>query len=30
MYIYKAECLRVVDGDTMDARVDLGLTLIKK
>ena len=30
MYIYKAECLRVVDGDTMDARVDLGFDTYKK
>jgi len=25
LYQYKAECLRVVDGDTLDLRVDLGL-----
>jgi len=24
MYIYKAKCLRVVDGDTVDAQIDLG------
>ena len=24
MYIYKAKCLRVVDGDTIDAQIDLG------
>lgn len=24
MYIYNAKCLRVVDGDTLDAQVDLG------
>ena len=24
MYIYNAECLRVVDGDTIDAQIDLG------
>ena len=23
MYIYKAKCLRVVDGDTIDAQIDL-------
>jgi micrococcal nuclease len=24
MYIYNAKCLRVVDGDTIDAQIDLG------
>ena len=24
MYIYKAKCIKVVDGDTVDAQVDLG------
>ena len=24
MYIYKAKCLKVVDGDTIDAQIDLG------
>ena len=24
MYTYKAKCLRVVDGDTLDAQIDLG------
>ena len=24
MYIYKEKCLRVVDGDTIDAQIDLG------
>ena len=24
MYIYKAKCLKVVDGDTVDAQIDLG------
>jgi len=24
MYIYNAKCLRVVDGDTVDAQIDLG------
>lgn len=24
MYIYNAKCLRVVDGDTLDAQIDLG------
>lgn len=26
-YQYKAECLRVVDGDTIDLRVDLGMKI---
>ena len=31
MYIYKAECTRVVDGDTIDAVIDLGFDItIKK
>jgi len=30
MYEYKAECLRVVDGDTVDARIDLGFDTWKK
>jgi micrococcal nuclease len=30
MYTYKAECLRVVDGDTIDARIDLGFDTWKK
>jgi len=30
MYTYKAECLRVVDGDTVDARIDLGFDTWKK
>jgi micrococcal nuclease len=30
MYEYKAECLRVVDGDTIDARIDLGFDTWKK
>lgn len=25
LYFYKAECLRVVDGDTIDCQIDLGL-----
>jgi len=29
MYIYKAKCLRVVDGDTLDAQVDLGFDIHK-
>ena len=24
MYIYNAKCLKVVDGDTIDAQIDLG------
>ena len=30
MYIYSAKCLRVVDGDTLDAQVDLGFDTFKK
>lgn len=30
MYEYKAECLRVVDGDTLVCRVDLGFDTWKK
>ena len=31
MYTYKAKCLRVVDGDTLDAQIDLGFdTYVKK
>ena len=30
MYIYSAKCLKVVDGDTLDARVDLGFDTFKK
>ena len=31
MYIYKAKCLRVVDGDTIDALIDVGFDIwIKK
>ena len=30
MYIYSAKCLKVVDGDTIDARVDLGFDTFKK
>ena len=30
MYIYNAKCLRVVDGDTLDAQVDLGFDTFKK
>jgi micrococcal nuclease len=31
MYNYKAECVRVVDGDTIDAKIDLGFDItIKK
>ena len=30
MYIYSAKCLKVVDGDTIDARVDLGFDSFKK
>jgi len=30
MYIYNAKCLRVVDGDTIDAQVDLGFNTFKK
>ena len=31
MYIYKAKCERVVDGDTIDANIDLGFNVsIKK
>ena len=29
MYIYKAKCLKVVDGDTLDAQVDLGFDIYK-
>lgn len=27
MYQYKAECMRVVDGDTLNLRVDLGMNI---
>ena len=30
MYIYSAQCLKVVDGDTIDAQVDLGFDTFKK
>ena len=30
MYIYNAKCDRVVDGDTIDATVDLGFDTHKK
>ena len=30
MYIYKAKCERVVDGDTIDANIDLGFNTWKK
>ena len=30
MYIYKAKCERVVDGDTIDATIDLGFDTWKK
>ena len=30
MYIYKAKCERVVDGDTIDANIDLGFDTLKK
>ena len=30
MYIYSAKCLKVVDGDTIDAQVDLGFDTFKK
>ena len=30
MYIYKATCERVVDGDTIDATIDLGFDTWKK
>ena len=30
MYIYKAKCERVVDGDTIDAIIDLGFDTWKK
>ena len=30
MYIYKAKCERVVDGDTIDANIDLGFDTWKK
>ena len=30
MYIYSAKCLKVVDGDSIDARVDLGFDTFKK
>ena len=30
MYIYSAKCLKVVDGDTIDVRVDLGFDTFKK
>ncbi len=30
MYTYNAKCLRVVDGDTIDAHVDLGFDTWKK
>lgn len=30
MYEYKAEVLRVIDGDTIDAKVDLGFDVWKK
>ena len=30
MFIYNAKCLRVVDGDTVDATVDLGFDTWKK
>ena len=29
MYIYKAKCIKVVDGDTVDAQVDLGFDIHK-
>ena len=29
-YTYKAECLRVVDGDTIDVRLDLGFNIYHK
>ena len=30
MYVYNAECVRVVDGDTVDALVDLGFSIFRK
>ena len=30
MYIYNATCIRVVDGDTIDATIDLGFDTWKK
>ena len=30
LYYYKATCLRVVDGDTLDLSIDLGLSTFKK
>jgi micrococcal nuclease len=30
MYTYNAKCLRVVDGDTIDAHIDLGFDTWKK
>ena len=30
MYTYQAECLRVVDGDTLDCLIDLGFSVWKK
>ena len=30
MYTYKADCLRVVDGDTLDCLIDLGFSVWKK
>ena len=30
MYIYNAKCVRVVDGDTIDATIDLGFDTWKK
>jgi micrococcal nuclease len=30
MYVYNAKCTRVVDGDTIDAQIDLGFDVHKK
>lgn len=30
LYCYKATCLRVVDGDTLDLSIDLGLSTFRK
>ena len=29
MFEYKAHLLRVVDGDTLDARIDLGFSVLR-
>ena len=30
MYIYQATCTRVVDGDTIDADIDLGFRMLRR